>query len=197
MPTQNQHQRNFYLDDAHTDLSEHGESEASWHVIWTRSNCENRVAELLGAKGYEVFLPLISEWSSAAGKPSGKKKKVCATPMFRGYLFIKHRIDRTSFLDISNTKGVAHLLGPRWNALAKIAESDIASIQSVMDSHLPLMPHPYLEIGERIIITRGTLKGANGILLKRDCSKGLFVVSVPLLKSSVAVSVNYDDLMPI
>ena len=117
--------------------------------------------------------------------------------MFRGYLFIKHRIDRRSFLEISNTKGVAHLLGHRWNALAKVPESDIASIRSVMESHLPLMPHPYLEVGEKIIITRGTLTGANGVLIKRDNTKGLFVVSIPLLKSSVAVCVDYDDLMPI
>ncbi|WP_372747412.1 transcription termination/antitermination protein NusG [Litorivivens sp.] len=202
MSVHNHSGNNFYLDDSCTGLNEQGETDACWHVIWTRSNCERMVSDLLGAKGYNVFLPLIEEWSTkpksrkACNKPNAVKATI-SSPMFKGYLFVKHRIDRASFLEISNTKGVAHILGTRWNALASIPEDEIASIRCMVESHLPLMPHPYLEIGSKVVIKHGALANAQGILIKTDSEKGLFVVSVPLLKSSVAVNVDFDDLVPV
>ncbi|MBB3047817.1 transcription antitermination factor NusG [Litorivivens lipolytica] len=185
------------MDDSKTALSELGENEAAWHVVWTRSNCEHLVSDLLEAKGYEVFLPLIEEWRMPTKTNSGRPVGLASNPMFKGYLFVKHCIDREAFLDISNTRGVAHLLGSRWNALARVPEEEIQSIKCLMNSQLPLMPHPYLEKGDKVLITRGMLANTNGILTEKSNEKGIFVVSISLLKSSVAVSVDYNDLIPV
>src|SRR5690348_12363198 len=48
---------------AHGLVSDATESTAVWHVIWTRSNCEQQVHDQLYSKGYEVLLPTIDKWS--------------------------------------------------------------------------------------------------------------------------------------
>ncbi len=193
--------RNHYLDDACTGLHDTGESETGWHVIWTRSNFERIVEEQLQAKDYEVFLPTIRQWSlnkrGKGGAAIDADAAVISVPMFKGYLFVRRRIDKSAYLDISNTNGVVQLLGVRWNRLARIPEEEIDSIRLIMNSRLPLLPYPYLKTGAKVRITRGTLANAQGVLVKSDCAKGLFVVSVAILQKSVAVNVDCADLEPV
>ena len=117
--------------------------------------------------------------------------------MFKGYLFLRHRIDRTAFLDISNTRGLVHILGSRWDRLAQVPDEELASIRRAEESHEPLLPHPYLKVGSRVRITRGMLTNAQGILVRTELAKGLLVISVGLLQKSVAVKVNCADVEPV
>jgi transcription antitermination factor NusG len=160
-----------------------------WYVLWTRSNHEKNVAGQLAAKGYEVFLPMISEWS---GRRRGHA--VCQAPMFRSYLFLRHRVDKKAYLDICNTKGLVSILGERWDKLATIPDHEIQSIKLVMNSHLPTMPYPWLSTGSEVRITRGSLANAQGILVDSEIPNGLFVISVKLLQRSVAVKVDCADV---
>lgn len=195
--------QNYYRDDTCTSLSDIGETEIGWHVIWTRSNFEKVVQDQLLAKGYDVFLPMIKQWSvrqkgrAGGAVPDSKAKVLLNVPMFKGYLFLHGRIDKAAYLDISNTRGVAQILGVRWNRLARIPDDEIESIKLVADSHMPLLPHPYLKTGTKVRITRGTLANAQGVLVRSDFSKGLFVVSVSLLQRSVAVKVDCADVVPV
>jgi len=187
--------RKFYQDDSSTSLIDEAERPLGWHVLWTRSNSEQLVTEQLAAKDYEVFLPMIDQWSASSARE--RRQPVRRVPMFRGYLFLRHRIDRTAFLDISNTKGLVHILGSRWDHLARVPDEELASIKQVEDSHEPLMPYPYLKVGCRVRITRGTLTNTEGILVRTELAKGLLVISVGLLQRSVAVTVNCADVVPV
>ncbi|RPH98450.1 MAG: hypothetical protein EHM68_04430 [Lysobacterales bacterium] len=185
----------YYQDDRSTALTDATERPLGWHVLWTRSNSEQLVKEQLVAKDYEVFLPMNKQWSMNNSRT--RRPPIRSVPMFRGYLFLRHRIDRTAFLDISNTKGLVHILGARWDRLAQVPDEELASIKRAEESHEPLLPYPYLKVGSRVRITRGTLTNAKGILVRTELAKGLLVISVDLLQRSVAVKVNCADVAPV
>ncbi len=190
-----QSSHSYYQEDRSTALTDEAETPLCWHVLWTRSNSEQLVREQLAAKDYEVFLPMNDQWT--LGSIHARKLPIRRVPMFKGYLFLRHRIDKTAFLDISNTRGLVHILGSRWDRLARVPDEELASIKRVEESHQPLLPYPYLEVGSRVRIIRGTLTHAQGILVRTDPAKGLLVISVGLLQRSVAVKVNCADVVPI
>jgi transcription antitermination factor NusG len=163
----------------------------AWHVLWTRSNCEKVVYQQLNSKGYEVFLPLIKEWSRHS-----EARRICRTPMFRGYLFLHGAIDKYAYLDISNTDGLVSILGHRWDRLAHIPDEEIESIRLTVGNKIPSIPYPYLEQGDRVRITKGSLANTEGILVRSEPTKGLFIISINLLRRSIAVEVDYSNVVP-
>ena len=181
-PSRNSHFAHFF-DDA--------EPVKAWHVLWTRSNCEKIVYELLNSKGYEVFLPLITEWSRRS-----ETRKICRTPMFKGYLFLHGAIDKHSYLDISNTDGLVSILGHRWDRLAHIPDEEIESIKLTVGNKIPSISYPFMEQGDRVRITKGSLANTEGILVRSEPTKGLFIISINLVRRSIAVEVDYSNVVP-
>lgn len=170
-------------------LQDTSDAAIAWHVLWTRSNYEKAVCEHLAARDYEVFLPMLSQWSKRR-----KGEPFCNAPMFKSYLFIRARMDKHNYLDIRKTKGLVTILGLRWDKLGVIPDAEIATMKQVVDSCLPTVPYPYLATGDEVRITRGTLANTRGILVQAELDKALFVVSVGLLQRSVAVSVDCADV---
>jgi transcription termination/antitermination protein NusG len=172
-------------------LFDDNELEKAWHVLWTRSNYEKLVYDHLHSKGYEVFLPLITEWSGQ--KEARRPRK---TPMFKGYLFLYGAIDRYSYLDISNTGGLVSILGHRWDRLAHVPDKEIESIRLTVINKIPGIPYPFIENGDRVRITKGSLANTEGILVRSEPNKGLFIISINLLRRSIAVEVDYENVVP-
>ncbi len=111
-------------------------------------------------------------------------------PMFSGYLFLHHMMDKASYLAVCQARGLVKVLGERWDRLAVVPDTEIEAIQKVHHAHLPTLPHPYLREGQRVRITAGLLTGVEGILLRSKSNKGLLVLSIELLQRSVAVEVD-------
>lgn len=176
-------------------FAERAPDRAGWHVLWTRSNCEQLVRDQLLARGYEAFLPMIAEWSGGSRRRQGAP--VRPAPMFKGYLFLRHQIDKETYLEVSNTKGVVQILGSHWNRLAQVPDAEIDTIRRAVGAQLPLQPYPYLRNGSRVRITRGPLANTEGVLVMTDYAKGLFVVSVHLLQRSIAIQVDCSDVTPV
>lgn len=164
----------------------------AWHVLWTRSNCERLVRDQLQTKGYDVFLPMLDQWLMDRGQ-----KRVTNVPMFRSYVFINHAIDKYDYIDISRTKGVVRILGPRWDNLAVVSNTEIEAVRRTVTSNLPVTPFHYLARGDRVRITNGPLAGTEGIYVASDPIRGLFVVSVDLLQRSVAVEIDCTHVEPV
>lgn len=167
------------------------ESAPQWHVLWTRSNCERLVYEQLSAQGYDVLLPAIHKWSR-----SKQKQRLYCAPLFPGYLFIRHAIDKFSYIEISRARGLVKILGERWDRLATVPEPQMEAIRKVEESELPRMPHTYLREGQTVRVTTGPLANVRGILVESEPKCGLLVLSVELLAQSVAVKVNYSQVVP-
>lgn len=157
----------------------------AWYAIWTRSHCERLVSNQLGAKGFTVFLPEASVWSTRRGV-----RRQNEVPLFPGYLFVHHAIDKSSHVEIIKTRGVVRVLGERWDRLETVADDVIAGVQQITQSGASAQPHARLREGERVRVTAGPLQGLRGIFVRERSTKGLFVLNVELLQRSVAVEVD-------
>lgn len=162
-----------------------------WHVLWTRSHCEQMVSDQLSSLGFNPFLPMIEVWKRRNGT-----RYRDSVPMFPGYLFLHHAIDTASYLRACQARGIVKFLGDRWDSLAVVPEKEIEAIRKIHESRLPALLHPFLLEGQRVRITDGLLEGAEGILLRTKPNKGLLVVSVNLLQRSVAVEVDCALVSP-
>ncbi|MFL6622891.1 MAG: transcription termination/antitermination protein NusG [Sulfurifustis sp.] len=156
-----------------------------WHVVWTRSNCEHVVHGELTAKGFKTLLPQVGRWSRRA-----RLRYLGRVPMFPGYLFLHHAIDKYSYIEVCKTRGVVRMLGERWDRLGVVSGGEIEAIERILAADVPTIPYPYLRQGERVRITHGPLASAEGILVKTDPKKGLLVLSVELLRQSIAVQID-------
>jgi transcription termination/antitermination protein NusG len=165
--------------------------EAPWFALWTHSHCEERVCEQLDGKGFRAFLPMVRDWSRRAGV-----RRLVMRPMFPSYLFVQHHIDKRSYVEIMKTKGLARILGDRWDRLETIPGAEVDAIRQVVNSPLHVMPHPYLQQGQRVRIIDGPLTGIEGTLVRSRPERGLLVLTVDLLRRSVAVEVDCTSVEP-
>ena len=165
--------------------------EGQWRALWTHSHSEQLVHDQLVAKAFNAFLPLIPVWSRRNGA-----RHLIRKPMFPGYLFLRHTLDKASYVEIMKTNGLARILGERWDRPAVVADAEIDAIRRVLDTGLAILPHSYLREGHRVRIIQGPLAGVEGILVHSNPHKGLLVVSVELLQRSVAVEVDCTFVAP-
>jgi transcription termination/antitermination protein NusG len=165
---------------------------AQWYALWTHSHCEQLVRDQLAAAGFDVFLPQMQVWSRRGGK-----QRLIAVPMFTGYLFVHHAMDKHSYVDILKTRGVVRILGERWDRLAPIPNGEIEGLKQLLAGDAPVVPHPYLQEGQRVRIEHGPLTGLEGILVRNKPSRGLLVLSVELLRQSVAVELDCTSVVPL
>jgi transcriptional antiterminator RfaH len=167
------------------------EPRPAWHVLWTHSHCERRLFDQLRSMRYQVFLPEYTVWSRRAGARHTSRR-----PMFPGYLFLHHAMDRSSYLEVRRTRGLVDVLGSGRDGLAVVGDREIEALRTLSESCEPCAPFPYLKDGVRVRIARGPLAEVEGILLRREDDRGMLVVSIDLLSRSVAVKVDCTSVMP-
>lgn len=163
----------------------------AWYAIWTRSHSEQLVADQLQAKGFDVFLPKIGIWSRRGGV-----RHVIKVPMFSSYLFLHEVVDKQRYIEVQKARGIVRILGERWDRLAAIPDPEIETLQHALDAGANVIPHPYLHEGQRVRIVEGPLRGLEGLLVKNQSKKGLLVLSVNLLRRSVAAQVDCTQVVP-
>jgi transcription antitermination factor NusG len=184
------------LESVADDLGQVIESEVSvtsrdgrpWWALYTRHQCEKMVAETLTTKEFEVFLPLyatVRRWTD--------RQKTLFLPIFPGYVFVRGGLDRR--LEIVMTPGV-HTILFYGEQVAAIPETEIHNIRRMVEGPHRVEPYPYLKCGEKVRITRGSLKGIEGVLVRK---KNLYriVLSMDLLQQCVAVEIDASDVEPV
>jgi transcriptional antiterminator NusG len=162
---------------------------AAWYAIYTRSHFETLVADQLTARGFSLFLPERGVWSK-------RLQTSRAVPMFPGYLFIHHGMEKKSYIEILNARGVVRVLDGGWNRLTPIADVEMEGIQRVVKAGVPVSPHAYFNRGDRVRVFDGPLTGLEGIFVRDKPNKGRLVVSINLLQTSVAVEVDSALVAP-
>ena len=160
----------------------------AWWAVYTRHQHEKTVAEMLTAKGFDVFLPLYE--STRRWKD---RRKVLSLPLFPCYLFVRGGIDRR--LQVVTTPGV-HMILYRGQHVATVPDSEIEAIQRAAEGPLRVEPHPFLKCGMRVRIRRGTLEGVEGILV-REKNMCRLILSVEMLARSVAVEIDATSVEPL
>ncbi len=163
----------------------------AWHALWTRSHCEELVHDQLAAKGFDLFLPKIDQWSRRGGL-----RHLIRIPMFPGYVFLHGAMDKASYVEVLKARGLVQVLGERWDRLATVPDAEVDAIRRIVDAGVPALPYAFLREGQRVRITRGPLADVEGILVRTKPNRGLLVVSVDLLQRSVAAHVDCTWVVP-
>jgi len=159
-----------------------------WWALYTRHQHEKAVAEMLSAKGFEVFLPLYDSqrrWKD--------RNMLLSLPLFPCYVFVRGGMDRRS--KIVTTPGV-HMILSNGDHAASIPEAEIQAIRTTVEGPFRVEPHPFLKCGERVRLKRGALAGVEGVLVRKKNLCRL-VLSVDILMQSVAVEVDASDVEPV
>lgn len=158
-----------------------------WYAAYTSANHEKRVAEQLGARSVEHFVPLyesVRRW---------KDRKVrLQLPLFPGYVFV--RLALPDRLHVLQVPGVARLVGFNGHPCA-LADSEIEALKAGLVSGVRAEPHPYLAVGRRVRMKSGPFEGRQGILLRRKGNLRL-VLSLDLIMRSVVIEVEAADVDP-
>ena len=168
--------------DAPNDPSSH------WWALYTRHQHERVIADMLSAKGLEIFLPVydsIRRWKD--------RQKVLSLPLFPCYVFVKGAFNRR--LQVVTTPGV-HMILSHGEHAAVIPESEIEAIRQTVDGHFRVEPHPFLRCGERVRVTRGSLQGVEGILVRKK-NQFRLVLTVEMLAKSVAIEIDATSVEPV
>lgn len=160
----------------------------SWWALYTRHQHEKTIADTLSAKGFEVFLPLYE--SSRRWKD---RSKLISLPLFPCYVFVRGDINRR--LQIVTTPGI-HMILCNGDHFATIPEDDISAIRKTIEGPFRAEPHPFLNCGERVRVTRGSLEGIEGILVRKKNTHRL-VLSVDMIAQSVAFEIDASDVEPV
>ena len=163
-----------------------------WYVLWTHSHYEQIVFDQLQRKGLHPFFPQLETWSRRGGNPYRSN-----VPMFPGYIFLHHMMDKMSYIEILKTIGLARILGKGWGQFATVPDPEIKAIERTLQAPITVVSHPYLREGQRVRVTHGPLMGVEGILVNIRPKKGLLVLSVNLLQQSVAVELDCTQVAPV
>lgn len=164
------------------------DEDPKWCVLYTRHQHEKVVADTLSAKGFEVFLPLyesVRRWKD--------RQKQLSLPLFPCYVFVRSEYGRQ--LHVVSTPGV-HMILSYGERVAVIPDSEITAVRKSLEGSLPVQPHPYLKYGERVRVTRGSLFGVEGVLVRKKNLCRL-VLSVEMLARSVSVEIDISDVEPV
>ena len=160
-------------------------TEPRWYAAYTSANHEKRVAEQLGVRAVEHFLPLYSSvrrWKD--------RRVMLELPLFPGYVFVRMALRER--LQVQTVPGVARLVGFDGTPAA-LPDEEIGALRTSLGSAAGAEPHPYLTAGRRVRMKSGPLAGMEGVLLRRKGSFRL-VISIELIQRSVAVDADAADV---
>lgn len=158
-----------------------------WFAIAVKSRSDKAVARVLETKGFETFVPLYKKQHRYRGRLESSE-----LPVFPGYVFCRFNPARR--LPILTTPGVTSILGT-GNRPSALLETEIASLQTAFKAQIPLLPFPFIQVGNRVRIEAGVLSGVVGIVVRIGQATRL-VLSVTLLHRSVLLEVDRSDIYP-
>jgi len=159
-----------------------------WFALRVKPRFEKTVATIARNKGYEEFLPLYQcrrRWSD--------RFQSVELPLFPGYLFCQ--LNPEFRLPLLTIPGALHFIGI-GRIPAPIEDEEIAALQAAMRCGLWAEPWPFLNVGQRVRLEEGPLAGLEGLLIEVR-KKQRLIVSVTLLKRSVAVEIERDWVRPL
>ncbi len=157
-----------------------------WQVAYVRSRHEKALARYLLRHGIPFYLPQFLQERRIDGR-----KRISSLPLFPGYVFLPiSTAERKKSLE-SNL--VVRLIEVFDQALI---HGELMRLWELQITGTPLVPHPYLEIGQEVDVIAGPLKGCRGTI-QRQHGQLRLVVSVTLLRRSVAATLDRESVVPV
>ena len=160
------------------------ENVLKWYAVHTRSRFEQKVHGGITGKSIEAFLPRVQVMS----RRRDRVKKILV-PMIPGYVFVRFDMDPETYWDIIKTTGVVKLVSFRGEPVPA-DDREVASLMILDGTDRTVQNSAYINKGDRVMIMEGPLKGLVGFYVRRKGQSNKVVVSVDLLKRSLAVEIE-------
>jgi len=158
--------------------------EGDWVAVQVRLNRERLVAHILEEHGYEQLLPM------GKAPRGGRPREQVLLP---GYVFCRYQV--RPFYRIVQTPGVLRFVGIGGRPVA-IAEDEVDAIRRIAESGISAEPWRFVRSGDRVQVCAGPLLGLEGVVVHLKNAVRV-IVSVTMLRRSVAVELNVDEIRPI
>jgi len=162
---------------------------ARWFALYTTARHEKRVAQHLGQREIECYLPLYRSdrrWSDGS-------RVTLDLPLFPSYLFI--HIERSERGRVLAVPGVLAVVAGTGGEPAPLPDAIIEAMRAGLEQR-NVQPHPLLTAGQRVRIRSGALEGLEGIVV-RNRNKLRVVITLEHILQSYAVEVSQEDLDPL
>ena len=161
-----------------------------WYALYTRSRFEKKMLTELTDRDIEVFLPMrevLSRWKD--------RRKRIWIPLFPGYIFINHVDTPENRYRILNMPGAVRFVGFEGRA-NPIPEEQVEYVRRFLEASIAVDPYPYMQVGSRVEVIAGPLKGIQGILVEKR-GRFRFVIQVDLIRQAVSAEIDASDVRPI
>ena len=159
---------------------------AQWHVLQTLPRQEKALVRDLGAQRIEHYLPLRKSL-----RKYGRRKLTSELPLFPGYVFLRGSLDDAYTAD--RTGRVARIIRvPDQRQL----QWELDNLRRALDGGVSLDPYPWLKRGIRVVVTRGPMKGLEGLIEDKPRPDRL-ILQVDILGRAVSMEISPELLEPL
>lgn len=166
----------------------YGPHEMKWFALYVKSRYEYITNVELRKKRIETFLPTVlrlRQWKD--------RKKEVEFPLFPGYIFVHIPANPEEYLKVLKTRGAVSFVALVSGVPSAVSYEELQSLRILLESGDQFDIYPSLVRGKTVQVRRGPLRGAQGIIGKKE-DEYMFIVNIDLLGRSVSVKVCGDDL---
>jgi transcription antitermination factor NusG len=172
------------------ELAANGEGahQPRWYAVFTMPRHEKRLVEHCAERRIESFLPLYyvrRRWKN-------RSTATLDLPLFPNYLFV--RIVRQDRIQVLKIPGVVSIVS-YGREIAPISDNYITALRDGLLAYR-IVPHPNVELGDRVTITTGPMTGMEGVLLRHK-NELRVILRLEMIGRSVAVEVGADEISSI
>jgi len=160
-----------------------------WYAVYTKPRWEKKVIQLLDEKRIENYLPLqkiLKQWSD--------RRKWVREPLFRSYVFVF--IDQVEYLPTLQTSGVVKFVTFEGKAVS-IPPIQIEAIRTFVETGEEMITESVdMKVGDKVKVTRGSLKGLEGTLISISEKKRVRVMIEGIQQSlHLRIPVSYLEVL--
>ncbi|MGA8090074.1 MAG: UpxY family transcription antiterminator [Terracidiphilus sp.] len=164
-------------------------SSSRWFALYTTSRHEKRIAQHLGQREIEHYLPLYRsdrKWRDGS-------RVTLDLPLFPGYIFV--RIQRSQRVSVLSVPGALAVVGGTGGEPAPLPDGAIEALRTGLLEHR-VEPHPLLRVGQLARIRAGAFAGMEGVVVRKK-SGFRVVLTIDQIMQSVAVELDEEDVEPL
>ena len=168
------------------DVESLTELSGSWWVAHTKARNEKAFAWDLQRNDIGYFLPMVERTRIYNGK-----KQAVLLPLFSSYVFFCGS-DSDRYHAMTTNRLCQTIEIKDQQTIIK----ELTAIEKALTAKVRLDPYPFAAVGQRFRITGGSLKGMEGIVIKRT-PKARFVLEVDILGQGTVMEIDVDLLEPV
>jgi transcription antitermination factor NusG len=160
-------------------------SDEHWYAVYCKSRHERRVHDRLTVKGVASYLADYEtrvQW--------GARLRKFRKNLLPGYVLVQARLDPKIYLAILQTESVVKFVGRPWPKLSWIPDEQVQSLRLLLESSHQFEEIPYFNAGDKVEVIAGALAGLQGLINGPANPKHRVIVSIELLRRSVALEID-------